>query len=238
MSKRLATVAGARRALPSLILLATVAAALLVSVAQAEDPPIASVGHVGAGGNTASGAVGGGGQADACVNDQSSAVDPSSQSTDGAATVNSGTCTSGTSASTSTGSTGSGSTRSTARAGSAKTGAAAWVSSSEAVGLRIVRVRQVTTGVSVTKRFRVLVTLRDLRGRYVRHAIVSVGRVPGASNTVSGVHSTFTNKVGRASIRVPVTRSMLGARLFLKIGARTPSSRSVVLRSVRLPAFG
>ena len=90
----------------------------------------------------------------------------------------------------------------------------------------------------MTKRFRLVVTLRDLRGRYVRHAIVSVSKVPSAVNTISGVHSTFSSRAGQATIAVPVTKSMLGKRLFLKIGARTPKARAITLRSVRLPAFG
>ena len=234
MSNRLGTTGRQRRALPSLVLVAMIAAALVVSVAQAEDPPIVSVG---AGGNTASGSVGSGGQTGACVNDQSSTVDPSAEDTNGAARVNSGTCTSANGASTSTGSTGS--TGSNAGSASAKSSAeASWVSSSQAVGLRIVRVQHVTAEVTFTKRFRVLVTLRDLRGRYVRNAIVTVGRVPAAANTIAGTHSTFSNKAGRASIAVPVTKCMLGTRRFLKITARTPKSRSMTLRSVRLPAVG
>jgi hypothetical protein len=101
-----------------------------------------------------------------------------------------------------------------------------------------VSVRHVTKGVSVTKRLRVLVTLRDLRGRYVRNAIVSVSRVPSAVNTISGVYATFSSRAGQATIAVPVAKSMLGKRLFLKIGARTPKARAITLRSVRLPALG
>lgn len=230
-------------ALPGLVLGVVAIAIMFASGARAEDPPIVSVGSAAWGGNTASGSVGSGGQADACVNDQSSSADPSSSDTDSAAKLNEGSCqaTAGSSAgSGSTGSTGSsGSTGPKAGASGAKSSAtAAWVSSSQAVGLRIVGVRHVTNGVSVTKRFRLVVTLRDLRGRYVRHAIVSVSKVPSAVNTIPGVHATFSNKSGQATIAVPVTRSMLGTRLFLKIGARTPKARAITLRSVRLPAFG
>jgi hypothetical protein len=91
--------------------------------------------------------------------------------------------------------------------------------------------------VAVTKRFRVLVTLRDMRGKYVRSAIVSVSRVPGAVSRTSGVGSAFSNKSGQATIVAPVTESMLGKRLFLKIGARTPSARAIAVRSLRLPAL-
>ena len=230
-------------ALPGLVLVVVAFAIVLASGARAEDPPIVSVGPISAGGNTASGSVGSGGQSDACVNDESSAVDPSTANTSGAVSVNTGSCASAQGSSTGTGSTGStgskGSTGSSAGAGGAKSSAtAAWVSSSQAFGLRIVRVRHVTKGVSVKKRFRVLVTLRDLRGRYVRNAIVSVSRVPSAVKTISGVHSTFSNRSGQATIAVPVTKSMLGKRLFLKIGARTPRARAITLRSVRLPALG
>ena len=220
-------------ALPGLVLVAVAFAIVLASGARAEDPPIASVGTVVAAGNTASGSVASGGKTDACVNSEDSTVDPSAKN--GIAKINTGSCASAHDSSGSTGSTGS--TGAKARSGGTKsTAAAGWVSSSRAVGLRIVRVRHVTKGVSVTKRFRVLVTLRDLRGRYVRYAIVSVSRVPSAVNTISGVHSTFSNRSGQASITVPVTKSMLGKRLFLKIGARTPKARAITLRSVRLPA--
>ena len=222
-------------ALPGLVLVAVAFAIVLASGARAEDPPIASVGTVVAAGNTASGSVASGGKTDACVNSEDSTVDPSAKN--GIAKINTGSCASAHDSSGSTGSTGS--TGAKARSGGTKsTVAAGWVSSSQAVGLRIVRVRHVTKGVSVTKRFRVLVTLRDLRGRYVRYAIVSVSRVPSAVNTISGVHSTFSNRSGQASITVPVTKSMLGKRLFLKIGARTPKARAITLRSVRLPAVG
>ena len=220
-------------ALPGLVLVAVAFAIVLASGARAEDPPIASVGTVVAAGNTASGSVASGGKTDACVNSEDSTVDPSAKN--GIAKINTGSCASAHDSSGSTGSTGS--TGAKARSGGTKSRVAAgWVSSSQAVGLRIVRVRHVTKGVSVTKRFRVLVTLRDLRGRYVRYAIVSVSRVPSAVNTISGVHSTFSNRSGQASITVPVTKSMLGKRLFLKIGARTPKARAITLRSVQLPA--
>jgi hypothetical protein len=221
-------------ALPGLVLGVVAFTIMFASGARAEDPPVVSVGSVGAGGNTASGSVGSGGKTGACVNDRSSSADPSSSNPDNAAKLNEGSCQAVAGSSAGTGATGS-----KAGAGGAKSSAtAAWVSSSQAVGLRIVRVRNVIRGVTFTKRFRVLVTLRDLRGRYVRNAIVSVSRVPSAVNTISGVHSTFSNRAGQASIGVPVTKSMLGKRLFLKIGARTPKARSITLRSVRLPARG
>lgn len=72
-------------ALPGFVLVVVAFAIVLASGARAEDPPIVSVGTVGAGGNTASGSVGSGGQTGACVNDQSSSADPSSSDPNNAA---------------------------------------------------------------------------------------------------------------------------------------------------------
>jgi hypothetical protein len=83
-----------------------------------------------------------------------------------------------------------------------------------------------------------IVTLRDLQGRLVRDAIVSISKAPGARNTVSGMCSTFSNRLGQAAIVVHVDNRLLGKRLFLKISARTPQARAITLRSLRLPARG
>jgi hypothetical protein len=221
-------------ALPGLVLVVVAFAIVLASGARAHDPPIVSVGPFGVGGNTASGSTDSSGQTDACVNDGTSTVDPSPETTNSAVNLNTGSCASAEGSSAATGSTGA----NAGAVGAKSSATAAWVSASEAIGLRIARVRHLTKGVSVTKRFRVLVTLRDMRGRYVRNAIVSVSRVPSAVSTISGVHSAFSNRSGQATIAVPVTKKMLGKRLFLKIGARTPNARAMTLRSVLLPALG
>ena len=231
-------------ALPGLVLGVMAFAIMFASGARAEDPPIVSVGPVAGAGNTASGSVGSGGKTGACVNEQSSSADPSSSDTNKVAKLNEGSCQASAGSSAGTGSSGSASSagldrdRRAGAAARSRSATAAWVSAGEAVGLRIVRVRHLTKDVTATKHFRVLATLRDIRGRLVRGAIVSVSRAPGAQNTIAGVHATFSNKVGQATISVPVAKRMLGKRLFLKIGARTPTARAITLRSVRLPAFG
>jgi hypothetical protein len=223
--------------LPGLVLAAVALAVVFASGALAHEPPIVSVGPVSSGGNTASGSVDSGGQASTCVNDQHSVADPAAAGSNSALKLNENSCQGAADSSAGTGSTGS--TRSTAGTRSGTSSAtSAGVASAQAVGLRIVRVRHLTKRVSATKRFRVVVTLRDLRGRLVRDAIVSVSRVPGAKNTISGVHSAFSNRLGQGSIGVPVTKRMFGKRLFLKVTARTAKARSVTLRSVHLPALG
>jgi hypothetical protein len=151
--------------------------------------------------------------------------------------VNQGTCQQSASSGSKGSQTASGSRSTRTASGSTRASARSTVSAAGAVGLRIVRVRHLTKGVSVTKRFRVLVTLRDGRGRLVRDAIVTIGKVPGARNTISGKYPTFSNRLGQATVRVPVAKRLLGKRLFLKISARTPKARTITLRSVRLPAF-
>jgi hypothetical protein len=241
MSNDPTTAGRSRRALPTLVLGLMVAGFFLVSGAQAEDPPIVSVGQVTAGGNAGSGSVGSDGQANACVNDESSKANPTTPDMN----LNEGTCQAATGSSAGSGSSRStGSAGSTGAAGSTAAGrsrtsgstSAAWVSAGQALGLRIVRVRHLTRKVNLTNRFRVLVTLRDARGKLVRGAIVSVSRAPGAQSTISDMYATYSNKVGQASIGVAVSNRMLGKRLYLKIAARTPSARSMTLRSVRLPA--
>ena len=70
---------------------------------------------------------------------------------------------------------------------------------------------------------------------FVRGAIVSAGKAPGSQSTLTGLHASWSNKAGVARILVPVTRSMFGKRLYLKVAARTPKARAVVFRSVLLP---
>jgi hypothetical protein len=236
MSDELAlTAQRGRRALLSLAFAGLAAAVVFASGARAADPPVVTAG------------VGSGGKTDACVNDQHSGADPSASDPNNAAQVNDGSCqgAADSSASGSGSTTSGGSTSATSKtggssktSGSSKSTARAWVAATGAFGLQIVRVRYDTSRASATKRFRVFVTLRDVRGKLVRDAIVSIGRVPGARSTISSTHSTFTNRLGQARLVLPVTSKMLGKRLLLKISARTPSTRALTLRSVRLPKLG
>jgi hypothetical protein len=249
MSNDLAKAGQKRTALPSLVLSVMTLAFLLVSVARAEDPPIVAAGPVTASGNTASGDVESGGKTNACVNDEHSNADPSAS--DGSVVnLNQGNCQgagsssgsggsqSGSGPQTGSGSPKPGSVRGTSGSTRSNAGAATGVAAANAVGLRIAGVRHVTDGVSKTKSFRTLVTLKDMQGRLVRDAIVTISKAPGARNTVSGMCSAFSNRLGQATIVVHVPNQSLGKRLFLKISARTPKARSVALRSLRLPALG
>ena len=102
-------------------------------------------------------------------------------------------------------------------------------------GLRIARVQYLTRDVTLTKRFRVWVTLRDLNGRRVRDAVVRVGPVAGARYTVAGAAATYTDRNGQARLVLTATSSMLGRLVMLQIAARTPSVRAATVGTVRLP---
>jgi hypothetical protein len=223
---------GRRKALPTLVLAAVAAALALSATAVAE--PIVTIPPANVAGTDVSGSAESDPQADACVGGQHSGADPADPSV---VELNDASCASGSGAGTSGSGAGSGQTTGSSGTGTAgsRSSATAAVAAADAVGLRISTVRKLMKNVSVRRNFRLLVTLRDTRGRLVRGAIVSVGRVPGSQSTVSGLHAGFSNKHGVAAILVPVTKRMFGKRLFLKIAARTPKARAVALRSVSLP---
>lgn len=207
--------------------LAISAAALLMASTAAADDPIVTIGEIGGNGApTASGAVDDEGTADACLNDDHSGVD-SSETTPIA--LNDSSC-----ASNSTTSTGGGG-NSTPTSTSGPRGTTGWVAASAAVGLRIAGVRILLTDVRSTKRFRVVVTLRDMNGRLVRGGIVTIDRAPGSVNTIRGRDAAFTNRVGKARLVAGVAKTQLGTRVMLRISARTPKARALQLRSVVLP---
>jgi hypothetical protein len=106
---------------------------------------------------------------------------------------------------------------------------------SNAAGMRITGIRYTLAGIKLTRRLHMVVTLRDGKQRFVRGAIVSVGRFLGAKTTISGFHATFTNRLGQATFALPVTKGMFGSLLLLNIKAQAPRSHALAIGSVRLP---
>jgi hypothetical protein len=232
MNDRRRTTRTIRRTLPSLVLAALAAALALSATAIAE--PIVTIPPTDVAGTDASGTVDSDPQADVCLGNEHSGADPADSSV---VQLNDASCASGgggsgpTGGGTPTGTSGASGTSGAATRGSA----VATVDASNAVGLRIVGVRKLMKNVRLNRNFRLIVTVKDTRGLLVRGAIVSVGRAPGSTRSVSGLHAGFSNKTGVARVIVPVTRPMFGKRLYLKIAARTPKARAVALRSVLLP---
>jgi hypothetical protein len=233
--------------------LALTAVALIASFASSAQAatPIASAGPLSNGGTTASGTVGSGGQTDACLNQQHSGADPSSTQTTGAAQVNDRNCQAssntaaggGAAQTTATNSQTSGRSAAASRAGgssaqSSQRTRSATVAAADAVGLHIAGIRYRTAGVQSSKRFTVLVTLRDARGRLVRGGIVTVSRLAGAQVTLSCRCAAFSNRLGQATLLVPVSRQMLGKRLLFRVGAQTPGAHASTFASLLLPGIG
>ena len=94
-----------------------------------------------------------------------------------------------------------------------------------------------TDAVPTSKRLRLLVTVRDLRGRLVRDAIVTIRGVPGAKLTVASTYATFSNRLGRAGFLVRVPKQTLGKRLVLLVAATHPE-RPCAHRRLRASASG
>jgi hypothetical protein len=238
----------------ALALAAGIAGALAAGAQAAVPPgaPIASVGPVSSPGGavTASGTATSGGKADACLNDQHSGANPSgsqpAQINDRSCKSSSGAAGAG-SASSSSQSAGSGGAQSgTASKSGARSGAAgttspksgavktASVTAAQARGLRITGIRYQTSSVPKTHKLGVSVALRDELGRPIRGAVVTLGSAPGVTPKLKTATAS-TNALGTAHFSVPTTSKMLGKRLQLQIGARTPTTRMVRLASVLLP---
>ena len=215
-------------------------AAVFAGSARAADPPLVAV-NLG-GSQPTTGSVAQSGQTDACLNGQHSAVSPNTgnplQINTGACATNS-TQTGGTGTAQGSGgsqsSAGSQSSGNTTATGSSASSTSGSKSTASKTGLRIARVQYSTNGTGLTKRFRVLVTVRDLNGRRVSNAIVSIGALAGARHTVGGTNSTFSNRLGQAGLFLTATKPMLGQRVLLRIAARTPGARAGLVGSVLLP---
>jgi hypothetical protein len=254
-----------RLSLAVVALVGVVACAVIAGSARADNqPPVVSVGPASDpnGSVTASGTAGSGGQTDACLNNQHSSANPSSANTQGAASVNDSTCQKGSgstngagasggaqtagngrtvsstgSAASSAGAQGASTNRNAATSSVSRAGkAAATVAAVDAHGIQIVRVKYVKTQVATRRLLRLYVTVRDIDHRLVRDAIVSVKPLPNARQTIRVTLATFSNKLGRASLAVPLTTQMLGKRLRFLIQARTPNAHALELGSVSIPA--
>ena len=222
------------------------------AVAMAAGPPVVSAGPVvgPSGTATASGTVASGGQTDACVNDQHSGANPSGSDTSGAAQVNDRGCAAGgqpgggspgggQAAGSRSGASASGAQAGGGRAQTASVGGArartSVVMAGQAVGLRIASIRFSTAGINSTRRLGVQVTVRDRRGLLVRDAIVSIAGLRGGSSTIACTMAAYSDRLGRASFRLPVDAKLGGKRVLVAVSARTPQARVRRVAAVRLP---
>jgi len=114
-------------------------------------------------------------------------------------------------------------------------GAAGAVLASQADGVRIAHVRFTTVGPAWRRRLMVVVALRDHHGRPIRAAVVAITAIAGARSTVSQPFLGFSGMLGKATFSLPVTASMVGERLLVRITARTPHASTWTLGAKRVP---
>ena len=115
-----------------------------------------------------------------------------------------------------------------------KTTAGTSVSAMGARGLRISKIRYVTTGVRASKRIRAVITVRDLRGYLVRDAIIQLGSLkPGRAK--GGTQIKLSSRIGTATFTVRLLPKAFGKRFYSVTTARTPWAKVRRVTSVALP---
>jgi len=235
------------RRLPVRRLLAALAVpallALSAPLAASADQPIITVASPSSGAATspasASAAASSGGQTNLCLNGQQSQVDPTASTPTGVLQIDTSTCTAagsaGSSATSGASGAGAGAPESHVVSGSSAQTTTSVVEAADASQLRIDVIRFTTSRVRAAKKLGLVVTVRGQQGSLVQGGIVSINGVPGAKLACACRRVTFSNKLGQAAFTVPVSRSMLGKRLYLQVTARTSTLQASRLVSVRLP---
>jgi hypothetical protein len=114
---------------------------------------------------------------------------------------------------------------------------ATFVSATNAVGVKISKVRYFAKKVKATKRLRVLVTVKDKRGLKIRGAKVSVKSLRRA--LVRGAAKVKkTNRSGQVSFVMRLRPKAFGKRFVVVATAKTPSAKASKRSSTRLPRLG
>lgn len=112
------------------------------------------------------------------------------------------------------------------------------VAAAGAVGVKIAKIRYITKLVRSKKRFRMIVTVKDNRGRLIRNATIRV-RPPNSQvrrKFVIGKQRTKkSGKTGQANFLVLVRKHALGKRLFMLTVALTPTAKTQKTTSARMP---
>lgn len=108
------------------------------------------------------------------------------------------------------------------------------VNASAAVGVRIAKVRYVTRSVKRTKRFRMVVTIKDSRGFLVRNAVVKVRGVK-AGWIVRNPKAKKTNRVGQAAFLLTGRQKAFGKRLWMMTSAQIKTAKASKKTAVKLP---
>jgi hypothetical protein len=108
-----------------------------------------------------------------------------------------------------------------------------YVSASGAVGLKIAKVRYIAKGVARTRRFQMIVTVKDTRGLLVRGAKIKIRSKAAGRLTRRAQTKTSTN-LGQAAFVLRAKPRFLGKRVVMVTVARTPTAKAAKTTSIRL----
>lgn len=108
------------------------------------------------------------------------------------------------------------------------------VSARNALGIRIAKIRYIRKGALRTHRMRMIVTVRDVRGRLIRGAIIRV--TAKGHKLAKRPRATRSGPRGRATIGLRLRGSAYGKRLVTVTLAKTPRAKAHKTTSVRVPA--
>jgi hypothetical protein len=108
------------------------------------------------------------------------------------------------------------------------------VNAANAVGIRIASVRYYTRGIRRTKRFRVVVTVKDRRGLLVRNAAVGF-RSTKVRVIIKNPKAKRTNIRGQSAFVLKVRNRSFGKRLRFIVIAKTSQAKQRTASAVRLP---
>jgi hypothetical protein len=121
-----------------------------------------------------------------------------------------------------------------------RTTAGTSVSAAGAKGLRIAKVKLDTRKLASTKRFGIVVTIKDKRGFLVRGATVRLRALPSSTFADGSLRAGFTNRLGTAQFWYRLSRSAVAkaAPQTLAVGtkASTPTAHANLVVKLRLPA--
>jgi hypothetical protein len=108
------------------------------------------------------------------------------------------------------------------------------VSAGSAVGIRITKIRYIRKGAVRTHRIRMIVTVRDRRGRLIRGATIRV--TAKGHKLAKRPRATRSGARGRATIPLRLRTSAYGKRLITVTLAKTPRAKAHKTSAVRVPA--
>jgi hypothetical protein len=108
------------------------------------------------------------------------------------------------------------------------------VSAADALGVRVASVRYFGKKSRSTKRLRMVVTIKDRRGLFVRGATVTV-RAASLRQVIGRTKVKRTGKLGQVGFVMRLRPNAIRSRFFTVTTAKTPKAKATKRTSVRLP---